>query len=385
MSDPTGTTRLLLSCGEPSGDLYGAELVRHLRQRLPSLSVFGIGGDRLLAQEASLTAHVRDVAVVGLVEVIRHLVRLRAVFRRLIVEIEREPPDGAVLIDYAGFNLRLARELRRRRVPVVYYVSPQVWAWRRGRVRTIRECVSRMLVLFPFEEALYRQAAVPVTFVGHPLVDLVQPATEPGRVRQGLGLDPGRPLVAVLPGSRHQEVAHNLPPLAEAVSRLSRRRPDLQFVLAAAAGLEPASFEAHLAGQALRVVANRTYDVVGAADLAIVASGTATLETALLGTPMIVVYRISPLSYALGRPFVRLPHYAMVNLVAGRRLVPELIQGGFTPGAVEAEALSLLENPGKTATMRAGLHEVRRLLGEPGASARAAWAVLETLRPSLTS
>lgn len=385
MSEPTEATRLLLSCGEPSGDLYGAELVRHLRRKLPSLSVFGIGGDRLLAQEASLTAHVRDMAVVGLVEVIRHLGRLRAVFRRLIVEIEREPPDVAVLIDYAGFNLRLARVLRRRRIPVVYYVSPQVWAWRRGRVRTIRECVSRMLVLFPFEEALYRQAGVPVTFVGHPLVDLVQPATDRGRIRQDLGLDPSRPLVAVLPGSRPQEVAHNLPPLAEAVSRLSRRRPDLQFVLAAAAGLEPASFETHLAGKALRVVANRTYDVVGAADLAIVASGTATIETALLGTPMIVVYRISPLSYALGRPFVRLPHYAMVNLVAGRRLVPELIQGGFTPGAVEAEALSLLENPTKTATMRSGLHEVRRLLGEPGASGRAAWAVLETLRSSLTS
>ena len=385
MSGPTEATRLLLSCGEPSGDLYGAELVRHLRRKLPLLSVFGIGGDRLLAQEASLTAHVRDMAVVGLVEVLRHLGRLRAVFRRLIVEIEREPPDVAVLIDYAGFNLRLARVLRRRRIPVVYYVSPQVWAWRRGRVRTIRECVSRMLVLFPFEEALYRQAGVPVTFVGHPLVDLVQPPTDRGGIRQDLGLDPSRPLVAVLPGSRPQEVAHNLPPLAEAVSRLSRRRPDLQFVLAAAAGLEPASFETDLAGKALRVVASRTYDVVGAADLAIVASGTATIETALLGTPMIVVYRISPLSYALGRPFVRLPHYAMVNLVAGRRLVPELIQGGFTPGAVEAEALSLLENPTKAARMRSGLHEVRRLLGEPGASGRAAWAVLETLRSSLTS
>jgi lipid-A-disaccharide synthase len=376
--------RLLVSCGEPSGDFYGAELVRHLRRELPQLKVFGLGGDRLLGEGAQLTAHVRELAVVGLVEVIRHLGRLRAVFRTLLAEILQDPPQLAVLVDYAGFNLRLARELRRHGIPVVYYVSPQVWAWRRGRIRTIRETVARMLVLFPFEEELYRQAGVPVTFVGHPLVDFLQPPVSRSQLRRDLGLDPARPLVAVLPGSRRQELDQNLPPLAEAVVRLASRRPDLQFVLAAAPGLEP-SLAARLGGTPLRVQANRTHDVVGAADLALVASGTATVEAALLGTPMVVVYRISALSYALGRPFVSVPHYAMVNLVAGRRLVPELIQGGFTAAAVEAEALSLLENPEKSATMRAGLVEVRRLLGEPGASGRAAWAVLETLRSSKSS
>ena len=378
--------RLLVSCGEPSGDLYGAELIRHLRRELPGLSVFGLGGDRLEGEGARLTAHVRDVAVVGLVEVIRHLRRLRSVFRALIAEVERDPPDLAVLIDYAGFNLRLARALRRHGVPVVYYVSPQVWAWRRGRIRTIRANVARMLVLFPFEEDLYRRAGVPVTFVGHPLVDLVQPPADRGGLRRDLDLDPGRPLVAVLPGSRRQEVEYNLPPLAEAAVRLAARRPDLQFVLAAAPGIERESIEArHLRRAAAGAWRTGHYDVVGAADLALVASGTATVEAALLGTPMVVVYRLSPLTYALGRPFVRVPHYAMVNLVAGRRLVPELIQHGFTAAAVEAEALSLLENPERSAIMRAGLHEVRRLLGEPGASGRAAWAVIETLRSSKSS
>jgi lipid-A-disaccharide synthase len=369
-----------VSCGEPSGDLYGAELVRELRSHLPALDVFGIGGDRLLAQQAALLAHVREMAVVGLVEVVRHLGRLRAVFRSVVAAIERERPDVAVLIDYAGFNLRLARELRRRGVPVVYYVSPQVWAWRSGRLRTIRETVSRMLVLFPFEEAVYQRAGVPVSFVGHPLVDLAQPPKDRSRVRRELGLDAARPLVAVLPGSRAQEIAYNLPPLAEGLARLSRRRPDLQFALALAPGLDPAALAAQLVGKPVRVVPDRTYDVLGAADLALVASGTATIETALLGTPMVVVYRISPLTYALGRPFVDLPHYAMVNLVAGRRLVPELIQGGFTPEAVEEEALLVLQNPEKAAIMRAGFGEVRRLLGEAGASGRAARAVMETLR-----
>jgi lipid-A-disaccharide synthase len=267
-------------------------------------------------------------------------------------------------------------------VPVVYYVSPQVWAWRRGRIQTIRETVARMLVLFPFEEALYREAGVPVTFVGHPLVDLVRPGVDRRAFLESVGLAAGRPVVALLPGSRRQEIDHNLPPLAGAVARLARRRPDLQFLLAAAPSLEPDQLESGLVGLPVRVVSNRTHDAVGAAELALVASGTATVETALLGTPMVVVYRLSPLSYALGRPFVRLPHFAMVNLVAGRRIVPELIQRDFTPERVEKEALLLLENPEKADTMRTQFREVRRLLGEPGASGRAAWAVLETLRSS---
>jgi lipid-A-disaccharide synthase len=371
--------RLLVSCGEPSGDLYAAELVRELLRRETSLEVFGLGGDRLAEQGARLLAHVRELAVVGLLEVVKHLSRLRAVFASVLDEVDRRPPDVAVLIDYPDFNLRLARELRRRGIPVVYYVSPQVWAWRRRRVHAIRRDVSLMLVIFPFEEAIYREAGVRVRFVGHPLVDLVRPPDRAAFLARHR-LDPARRLVAVLPGSRRREVAHNLPPLAGAVERLSRARPELQFVAVSAPTLPPGTLEARLAPLGARVVSGEAHGALGSADLALVASGTATVEAALLGTPLVVVYRLAALTYVLGRPFVRVPHYAMVNLIAGRRLVPELIQGDFKPDRVAAEALALLEDPSRLSAVREGLAQVRDRLGPPGASARAAEGVIQVMR-----
>jgi lipid-A-disaccharide synthase len=371
--------RLLVSCGEPSGDLYAGELVRHLRAKVPELEVIGLGGDRLRAEGARLLVHVRDVAVVGLLEVVRHLRRLRRVFRELLDEVDRARPALAVLVDYPDFNLRLARELRRRGVPVVYYVSPQVWAWRRGRLRTIRETVARMIVIFPFEEALYREAGVPVSFVGHPLVDLVQPAPDPAVFLRSAGLDPGRPVVAVLPGSRPQEVAHNLGPLAGGLRILTARRPDLQVGLAAAPGLEPTAFEGALAGLPGARITRETHALMSAAIVGLIASGTATVEAALLDLPMVVVYRLSPLTYALGRPFVRVPHYAMANLIAGRAVVRELIQGGFTPEAVAEEALALVDDPERRKAVQQGLGTVRARLGPPGASDRAATIVATLL------
>jgi len=371
--------RLLLSCGEPSGDLYAAELVRHLRQRAPGLEVFGLGGDRLEAQGAHLTAHVRDLAVVGLWEVVSHLPRLRKIFRRLLAQVDEAPPDLAVLIDYPDFNLRLARQLRRRNIRVVYYVSPQVWAWRRGRLRTIREAISRMLVIFPFEEAVYREAGIPVTFVGHPLVDLVRPAPDSAAFLRASGLDPDRPVVAVLPGSRPKEVGHNVAPLAGAAELLRQRKPELQFLVALAPALDPAPVERAFARSGARLVAGAAHAALGAARLALVASGTATVEAALLGVPMVVVYRISRLTYRLGRPFVNVPHFAMVNLIAGRAIVPELMQSDFTPERVAAEAAALLDDPVRYERTRQDLEEIRRRLGEPGASARAAAVVAEQL------
>jgi lipid-A-disaccharide synthase len=371
--------RVLISSGEASGDLYAAELLRALREERPGLRAFGLGGDRLQAEGAELLAHVRDLAMVGLAEVVRHLRRLRGVFRSVLAEVDREPPDVAVLLDYPDFNLRLAAALKRRGIPVVYYVSPQIWAWRRGRLRTIQANVTRMLVLFPFEEQLYREAGVPVTFVGHPLVELVRPARDRAALRAELGLDERRPLLAVLPGSRPSEIGHNLPVLAAALRRLRERRPEVLAVVAQAPGLERALLDARLAGVAAPVVAGQTHALVGAADAALVASGTATVETALLGTPMVVVYRVSPLTYMLGRPFVNVPHFAMVNLIAGRAIVAELMQRDFTPENVEREALRLLDDRAYADGMRAELAQVRARLGAPGASRRAAAAVLDAL------
>ena len=370
--------RLFISCGEPSGDFYGAELVRHLRSAEPTLEVFGLGGDRLLAQGASLVAHDRDLAVVGITEVLLHLRQIHRIYRRTVEEIQRRRPHVAVLVDYPDVNLRLARELRQQGTTVVYYVSPQIWAWKKHRIHAIRKTVSRMLVIFPFEEELYRRAGVDVTFVGHPLVDAVRPAPDRAAFLREHGLDPSRPVVALLPGSRKAEVTHNLPPLLQAVPRLLARRSDLQFLLARAPGLPDSVFAG--AKDPVRIAQGRSQAVLGSASVALVASGTATVETALLGIPMVVVYRLSPLTYLLGRRFVDVPHYAMPNLIAGRRVVPELIQSDFTPERVAAEALSLLENEGQADAMRRGLAEVRHKLGEPGASKRAADIVASKLR-----
>jgi len=372
-------TRLLLSCGEPSGDTYGGALVHEIGKLGETPEVFGLGGDRLAEQGASLIAHVRDLAVVGLWEVVSHLPRFRRIFREILAEVDRCRPDAAVLVDYPDFNLRLARELKARQVPVVYYVSPQVWAWRRRRIKAIRQTVARMLVIFPFEEAFYRQSGVPVTFVGHPLVDLVRPAPDRGAFLKASGLDPNRPLLAILPGSRRQEVAHNLPPLLGAIRLLAERKPDLQFALPLAPSLPGEVFRQALAGLPVRCLEGQAHQLLGACDAAVVASGTATVEAALLGTPLVVVYRLSGLTYRLGRRFVKVPHYAMVNLIAGRRVAPEIIQREFTAERVAEEALSLLGDPARRLRMKQDLAEVRQKLGGGGASARAARALLEVL------
>jgi lipid-A-disaccharide synthase len=378
MRNPSGP-RLLVSCGEPSGDLYAAELVRQLRAIAGQPHVVGLGGDQLEAEGAVLLAHVRDLAVVGLLEVVRHLRRLRSVFRAVLDEVDRERPDVAILVDYPDFNLRLARQLKSRGIPVIYYVSPQVWAWRAGRIDTIRRTVSHMIVIFPFEEPLYRAAGVPVTFVGHPLVELVRPAADRNAFLATHGLDPERPVLAVLPGSRSQEVGHNLPAIAAALRRLAALRPDVQAALAVAPSLEPQLFAAELRESKVVCIAGQTHALLGAATAGIVASGTATVEAALLGLPMVVVYRLSALTYALGRPFVRVPHYAMANLIAGREVVKELIQSAFRPEAVTDEALRLLSDGPRRSEVIQGLAEVQRRLGGPGASARAAAVVARVL------
>ena len=370
--------RVFISCGEASGDLYAGALVRELRALSPGVEVVGIGGDRLRAAGAAVLDDYRGIAVTGIVEALRVLPRARAMLTRIVGEARARRPDVFVAIDFPDFNFRAAESMRRLGVPVVYYISPQLWAWRPGRMKAMRRFARRVLVIFPFEEAIYRDAGVPVEFVGHPLVELARAGTPRAALAEAYGFDAGAPTVALLPGSRPNELRAILPDLVGAARLISARVPRVQFLLARAPGLDTALFEP-ATSERITLVEGRTDDVLAASDAALTASGTATVQAAIHGTPMVIVYRVSPLTYALGKPFVKVDTYGMVNLVAGRRIVPELVQADFTPGRVADEAVSLLTDPARTAAMRSALADVRSRLGGPGASRRAAEAILRVV------
>jgi lipid-A-disaccharide synthase len=369
---------IMISCGESSGDLYAAALVRELRRLEPAVRVTGIGGDLLREAGAELVGDFRGLTVTGLIEALSVLPRSWQMYRRLVDEVARQAPDVFVAIDFPDFNCRVAAALRRRGVPIVYYVSPQIWAWRSGRLRKLKALVDEMLVIFPFEEDIYRRSGMRVRFVGHPLVDLAHASQDRTAFLGGIGLDPDAPTVALLPGSRPNEIRRILPDLVRAAALIGDRLPRTQFVVARAPNLDESLFAALTGGglRAAAVVERRTDDVLAASDVVLTASGTATVQAALHGCPMVIVYRLSPLTYRLGKPFVRVDTYGMVNLVAGRRIMPELIQNDFTPDAVAREAIALLTNPGRAAEARADLREVCARLGGEGASRRAAETIL---------
>jgi lipid-A-disaccharide synthase len=300
-----------------------------------------------------------------------------AVLRRLVDAARSEKPQALVVIDFPDFNFRLAAAVRKLGIPVIYYISPQLWAWRKSRMRVMKRIANRVLVIFPFEEALYRDAAVPVQFVGHPLVDLARAQEPRDAFLRELGLNGSQPIVAMLPGSRSNEVERLLPVMRAAAEQIADRVPDVQFVIARAPSLEDRLFS-NMSWQKVRPVEMlaRTDDVLAVSDVAITASGTATVQAALHGRPMVVVYKLSPLTYGLGRRFVHVDTFAMVNLIAGRRIVPELIQEACTPENVAAEVLSYLTDARHAEETRTALRDVRAKLGAPGASGRAAEAVL---------
>jgi lipid-A-disaccharide synthase len=371
------SARLLLSCGEASGDLYAGALTRELLALDPSLSIAGLGGPQFAAAGGRLVDDYRELSVTGLTEWIPKLPRLLAARRRLVASARAERPDALVLIDFSGFNFRLAPAIKRLGVPVVYYISPQIWASRAGRLDTIRAIADRVLVIFPFEAAIYEKGGVPVEFVGHPLIDLARPAMTRGRFLADRGLTPSAPTVAILPGSRPNEVSRILPDLAAAARLIRREIPAAQFLVARAPHLDERLFDAVRAfDPALAIVEGDTDTVLASADVALTASGTATVQAALHDTPMVIVYRMAPLSYRLAKRVVRLDTIGMVNLIAGERIVPELVQDAFTPEAVAREAISMLTDRERSARIRAGLATVRSRLGGPGASRRAAEAIL---------
>lgn len=373
--------RVMISCGEASGDLYAGALVESLRARVPALDAFGLGGQRFADAGGQRIGDFRGLAVTGLVEALRVLPDSYAMLRRLVDAARAERPDVLVLIDYPDFNFRLMAQVRRLGVPIVYYVSPQLWAWRAGRIQTMKALVDLVLPIFPFEESLYREHGIAVQFVGHPLIDLARVAESREALLSRLSLDPTQPVVALLPGSRPNELHRLVPVLAAAVPRIASAVVGTQFLVARAPNLEDSFFAPfHGMGAPVRIVDRQTDDVLAAADVVVTASGTATVQTALHGTPMVVVYRLSPVTYRLGRPLVRVSMFSMVNLVAGEKIVEELIQERCTPEAVAHETVSLLTDGHRASEMRERLDAVRARLGGPGASDRAAEAIIGLVR-----
>ncbi len=376
----------MISCGEPSGDLYAGALVAALRRREPDLEVFGLGGERLESAGGELIADFHGLSVTGLTEALAILPRSWRTLRLLADAARTRKPQALVVIDYPDFNFRLMRGIKKLGVPVIYYVSPQLWAWRASRIKTMKKIVDRVLPIFPFEEAIYRQQGMDVRFVGHPLVDLVTPEQSREQLLRRLNLDAAKPVVALLPGSRTNELDRLAPVMAAAAPMIAVRIPGVQFIVARAPNLSDRLFDAFgIPGVTLRIVEGRTDDVLQAADAVVTASGTATVQTALHGKPMVVLYKLSPLTYRLGRRLALVDMYAMVNLIAGQRIVRELIQDDCTPEAVATEAVRILAEPDYRARMIDHLAEVRRRLGGPGASERAADAVLDVIHSANAS
>jgi len=375
--------KILVSAGEASGDLYAASLVRELSRSLPGARFFGCAGPRMRAAGVRADVDAASLSVVGLFEVLAHVPRIYGEYRKMISVARLERPDLAILTDSPDFHLRLARRLKALGIPVVYLVAPQVWAWRKRRIRRIKCNIERLLCIFPFEEEFFRRRGVRADYIGHPLVRLVRPSASREEFFASQELAADRPLVTLLPGSRRGEALRHMPALMDAVRRLEGELR-VQFVLALPSGFWEGGREAlrqSIGGLPVKVVEGRTWDAIAYADLALAASGTVTVEAALLGVPMVTFYRVSPVSWRLGRFLVDVPFLSMVNLVAGRAVVPELIQNEMNGERLAMEARMLLQDPARRERMRADLAAVAAQLGaESDPIQRAAQIVRQVLR-----
>lgn len=367
--------------GEVSGDLHGSHLMEAIQRIDPDIEFFGVGGEGLGRAGMRLLYHSQSLSVVGITEVFLKLRTILKVLRGLKKSLDRERPSLVILIDFPDFNLRLAKIAHRRGIPILYYISPQIWAWRPKRVNLIARLVKKMVVLFPFEVPLYETAGVDVEWVGHPLLDIVKPALSKEMAFQQFGLDPRRRTIGLLPGSRIHEIERLLPSLLASAHLLQKEIPDLQFVLPLAPGIPKAtlSFQMNHISVPVKVVEGFTYDVMNLCELLITASGTATLEGAILGKPMIIIYKVSFPSYWIGRALIRVDHIGLANLVAEKEIAPELIQKDVNPQRIADEAFRILRDPILSRKITESMGEVRQKLGEPGAAQRAAHIVCSML------
>jgi lipid-A-disaccharide synthase len=373
--------RILISAGEASGEMYGAQLIAGLRRRQPALEFFGVGGQRMRDAGCNTVVDAKDLAVVGITEIVSHLPKIYGLFHHLISEADRRRPELAIVIDSPAFNWRVARQMKKRGIPVVYYVAPQFWAWRQGRVRLLRKYVTKALVIFPFEEKFYRERGVDATFVGHPLARLPEPEISRDAYAAQYDLHADKPWITLMPGSRVKEVRMNLPTILDAASQLGTA---FEFLVPVAPTLDRAFLEEKTRQHGITLVPE-ALPALWHSRAGIVTSGTATVEAAMMSTPFVMVYRVSPLTYALGKPRIRVPYFAMVNLIAGERIVRELVQHEFTPENVVSRLREILPDGMPRDTMLAGLTRVKARLRPPdsadtrSAAERAADEVLALL------
>ena len=374
--------KILMVAGEVSGDIHGAHLVEAIHRIDPKIQLLGMGGEGLERAGMKVLFHSQDLALVGITEVFLKLRIILRAFRILKQSLEQEKPDLVILIDFPDFNLRLAKSVYRKGIPILYYISPQIWAWRPKRVQLIAQWVKKMIVFFPFEVPLYEAAGVEVEWVGHPLLDIVKPTISKEEAFQRFGLDPQRRTIGLLPGSRIQEVERLFPSLLASAHLLCREVPDLQFIIPLAPGIPRTTLSSLLSNISIpvKVVEGWTYDAMNLSELLITASGTATLEGAILGKPMIIIYKVSLPSYWVGKAMVRVDHIGLANLVAGERIAPELIQKDVNPQRISEEALRILKDSGFQQKMVESMQKVRQRLGHPGAAQRAARIVVSMLQ-----
>ncbi len=371
---------ILIICGEPSGDLNAASLARAILEINPAIKISAVGGNLLRQAGAKILWDIQDLGVIGLFDVLKKLPKFFALKEFILDKINIDKPNAIILVDFSGFNLRLAKEINKK-VPVIYYVSPQVWASRSGRIKTIKEYIHKMIVLFKFEKEFYKTHGLDVDLVGHPLLDIVKPSSERKEFLSQLGLLENKTTIALLPGSRKQEIKNILPVMLKSAKIISQEIPDVQFIIAKAPQTD-ADIYKQIIGKTnlnLKIVEGKTYDCLNTADFSLVASGTATLEAAIIGKPFAVIYKMNLLNYLLYRPQVRVPFIGMVNIVAGKKIVPEFIQFNANPKRIANEVLNILENPSEVWRIKNDLLQVKSSLGEKGASLRAAKIITDYL------
>ncbi|MEW6101227.1 MAG: lipid-A-disaccharide synthase [Candidatus Omnitrophota bacterium] len=374
--------RILIVAGEASGDLHASSLVREIKKLIPQAEFFGLGGKRLKDEGVNLYFDIVGLAVVGFFEVLKNLTKFKSIFQYVLTQTDKMKPDLAILVDYPGFNLRLAVELKKRRIPVIYYISPQVWAWGKKRIETIKKVVDLMLVVFKFEEELYREHSVPVSFVGHPLLDIVRPGVPKEELFSKIGFVPGKLTLSLLPGSREKEVRALLPIMLEASRLIHKEMPESQFLILRSPTVKEEIFTGISSKYKipLATIQDMTYEGILASDFCLVASGTATLETAILCVPMAILYKVSFLTWAYIKMLIRIPYIGLVNVIYGEKVVEEFIQSRAKPELIARHVTGLLKDSQKLDRIKTRLYNTRGLLGENGASQRASRIIADFLK-----